>query len=316
MQPNKREQLPPLNNLRVFEVVARHLSISRAANELNVTPGAVSRQLAALESFLGTQLFSRKHRDLILTEKGQDYYEDISKSLSQIQSSTKRLFSGRNQNQLKVRCYTTFSIRWLIPRLSSFLALHPKMEVVLTTSMDPVNYDQEDLDCAIRLGDGAWSDANVTRLVSNIILPVCSPSLLASGSIENPKDFSRYKLLDTISRPDDWNLWFNSIGMNVKLEDFSRLSYESSALCYSAAIEGHGIAMAQYFLVESELRNGKLVCPFPQFLNRESFTYYLLTPLGKNESQPAKDFRTWLLEEIRNCSDTPPPNPKSTANLV
>ena len=313
MQPNKREQLPPLNNLRVFEVVARHLSISRAANELNVTPGAVSRQLAALELFLGTQLFSRKHRDLILTEKGRDYYEDISKSLSQIQSSTKRLFSGRNQNQLKVRCYTTFSIRWLIPRLSSFLALHPKMEVVLTTSMDPVNFDQEDLDCAIRLGDGAWSDANVTRLVSNIILPVCSPSLIAGSSIENPQNFSRYKLLDTISRPDDWNLWFNNIGMNVKLEDFSRLSYESSALCYSAAIEGHGIAMAQYFLVESELRSGKLVCPFPQFLNRESFTYYLLTPLGKNESQPAKDFRTWLLEEIRNCSDTPPPNPKSSS---
>jgi len=306
MQPNKREQLPPLNNLRVFEVVARHLSISRAANELNVTPGAVSRQLAALESFLGTQLFSRKHRDLILTEKGREYYEDISKSLSEIQSSTKRLFSGRNQNQLKVRCYTTFSIRWLIPRLSSFLALHPKMEVVLTTSMDPVNFDQEDLDCAIRLGDGAWSDANVTRLVSNIILPVCSPSLLAGSSIASPQDFSRYKLLDTISRPDDWNLWFNSIGMNVKLEDFSCLSYESSALCYSAAIEGHGIAMAQYFLVESELRDGKLVCPFPQFLNRESFTYYLLTPLGKNESQQAKDFRTWLLEEIRNCSDAPP----------
>lgn len=306
MQPNKREQLPPLNNLRVFEVVARHLSISKAANELNVTPGAVSRQLAALESFVGTQLFSRKHRDLILTEKGREYYEDISKSLAEIQSSTKRLFSGRNQNQLKVRCYTTFSIRWLIPRLSSFLALHPKMEVVLTTSMDPVNFDQEDLDCAIRLGDGAWSDANVTRLVSNIILPVCSPSLLAGSSIKKPQDFSRYKLLDTISRPDDWNLWFNSIGMNVKLEDFSCLSYESSALCYSAAIEGHGIAMAQYFLVESELRNGKLVCPFPQFLNRESFTYYLLTPLGKNESQQAKDFRTWLLEEIRNCSDTPP----------
>jgi LysR family glycine cleavage system transcriptional activator len=306
MQPNKREQLPPLNNLRVFEVVARHLSISKAANELNVTPGAVSRQLAALESFVGTQLFSRKHRDLILTEKGREYYEDISKSLAEIQSSTKRLFSGRNQNQLKVRCYTTFSIRWLIPRLSSFLALHPKMEVVLTTSMDPVNFDQEDLDCAIRLGDGAWSDANVTRLVSNIILPVCSPSLLAGSSIKKPQDFSRYKLLDTISRPDDWNLWFNSIGMNVKLEDFSCLSYESSALCYSAAIEGHGIAMAQYFLVESELRNGKLVCPFPEFLNRESFTYYLLTPLGKNESQQAKDFRTWLLEEIRNCSDTPP----------
>ena len=106
MEPNKREQLPPLNNLRVFEVVARHLSISRAANELNVTPGAVSRQLTALESFVGVQLFSRKHRALVLTEKGREYYEDISKSLSEIQSSTKRLFSGHNQNQLKVRCYS------------------------------------------------------------------------------------------------------------------------------------------------------------------------------------------------------------------
>ncbi len=186
------------------------------------------------------------------------------------------------------------------------------MEVVLTTSMDPVNFDQEDLDCAIRLGNGAWSDANVTRLVSNIILPVCSPSLLADSSIEIPQNFSRYKLLDAIGRPDDWNLWFNSIGMSVKLEDFSRLSYESSALSYLAAIEGHGIAMAQYFLVESELREGKLICPFPRFLNRESFTYYLLTPLGKNESQQAKDFRTWLMEEIRSCSDTPPPILKSS----
>jgi LysR family glycine cleavage system transcriptional activator len=179
------------------------------------------------------------------------------------------------------------------------------MEVVLTTSMDSVNFDQEDLDCAIRLGDGTWSDANVTRLVSNIILPVCSPSLLESGPIEIPKNFSRYKLLDAIGRPEDWNLWFESIGLPVKLEDFSRLSYESSALSYLAAIEGHGIAMAQYFLVRDDIELGKLVRPVMQSHDCGDNTYYLVMPSNTQQNIHSRKFKEWILREIEGSKDRP-----------
>jgi len=305
MHIKKTDYLPPLNSLRTFEVVARHLSITKAANELNVTPGAVSRQVAALESFLDTKFFIRGHREIALTAKGKQYFEEISILFSEIKLATKKLRDTSSRSQLKIRCYTTFSIKWLIPRLSSFMALYPEVDVVVTTSLDPVNFNNEDLDCAIRLGNGNWNNVNSTKLMSNIILPVCSPDLIKNKTIKNPTDFKEFKLLHAIGRPDDWRLWFNSLDIYDGVESYSSINYESSSLAYSAAIAGHGIAIAQYFLIEKEIKSKELICPFPHYLNRNQFTYYLLIPNHKKESAHANNFREWLLGEIKNSPDKP-----------
>jgi LysR family glycine cleavage system transcriptional activator len=293
------ERLPPLNAVRAFEAAARHLSITQASIELNVTAGAVSRQIQQLEEFIGAPLLTRGHREISLTREGADYFKVITKSIRQIRDATQQLKGVGERKRLKVRAYTTFAMRWLIPRLSSFHATHPKVEVVLTTSLEMVNFRKEDLDCAIRLGDGNWPGANAYRLVSNILVPVCSPELLKSGAkLKKPADLRHFNLLHSIARADDWKHWLEARGVQDKVDPGSGLTYQSSAMVYSAAIEGHGIAMAQLFLVEDDLESGKLVRPFPEAVDMGGYTYYLLTPIDRKESAPMKQFRTWLLEQF------------------
>ena len=298
-------ELPPLNALKAFDSVARHESVSHAANELCVTPGAITKQIQHLESFLGVPLFIRRHRQIILNEQGKIFQRAVSKALLEIQNATNSIKGSAQNNTLKMRSYSTFSIRWLIPHAPKFLSANPEISLELTTSLDPVDFARDNIDCAIRLGSGDWPNATSTKLIDNVIVPVCSPEYLKGKKMKTPKDLLGCNLLHIKRRPNDWNLWFSGIGLSVDVMPQGMMC-ENSEIAYSAAKEGLGIAMAQYFLVESELTSGKLICPLPKFLNRENFTYYLLTPLGKNESQQAKDFRTWLLGEIRSCSDTPP----------
>jgi LysR family glycine cleavage system transcriptional activator len=285
--------------VRAFEAAARHLSITQASVELSVTPGAVSRQIQLLEEFIGRPLLARGHREISLTQEGEQYFKVVTRSIAEIRKITEQLKGVEERKRLKVRAYTTFAMRWLIPRLSSFHATHPKVEVVLTTSLEMVNFKKEDLDCAIRLGDGNWPGVNSYRLVSNILAPVCSPELLKSGSkLKKPADLRHFNLLHSIARPDDWKYWLEACGLQDKVDPGTGLTYQTSAMVYSAAVEGHGIAMAQLFLVEDDLQSGKLVRPFPQTVDMGNYTYYLLTPIERKESTPMKQFRTWLLDQF------------------
>jgi len=300
------DRLPPLNALRAFESAARHLSITQASNELNVTPGAVSRQVQLLEQYVGVSLLVRGHREISLTPEGAQYYRVVNKSIEKIREATQVLKGGDTRKPLKVRCYTTFAMRWLIPRLSTFHATHPKVKVILTTSLEMVNFKREDLDCAVRLGDGKWADVNSYRLVSNILVPVCSPSLAKLGpKLKKPTDLRHFNLLHSIARADDWKYWLESCGAADKVDAYSGLTYQSSAMVYSAALEGHGIAMAQLFLVEDDLKAGKLVRPFPESVDMGDYTYYLLTPSGRKETTHMKQFRLWLLEQFSTSPSIP-----------
>lgn len=300
------DRLPPLNAVRAFESAARHLSITLASIELNVTPGAVSRQVQLLEDFVGVPLLLRGHREISLTPAGAQYFRTVNKSIEQIREATQLIKGGDTRKPLKVRCYTTFAMRWLIPRLSSFHATHPKVRVVLTTSLEMVDFKREDLDCAVRLGDGKWSEVNSYRLVSNILAPVCSPVLGKSGPrLKKPLDLRHFNLLHSIARADDWKYWLEYCGIADKVDPYSGLTYQSSAMVYSAALEGHGVAMAQLFLVEDDLNSGKLVRPFTEIVDMGDYTYYLLTPSGRKESTPMKQFRIWLLDQFSSKSSVP-----------
>jgi LysR family glycine cleavage system transcriptional activator len=295
--------LPPLNAVRAFEAAARHLSISKAADELSVTPGAVSRQIQLLEDFLGAPLLQRGHRSIALTRAGADYFRAATKAIDVLREATQRAARRAKRKRLQVRAYTTFAMRWLIPRLSGFQSAHPDVEALLTASLDEVDFRREDLDAAIRLGDGRWAGCRSDRLVDNLLSPVASPRLLAAGpKLRKPSDVRHHTLLHSIARPDDWAYWLEATGAADVVDPRAGMTYQSSAMAYAAAIEGQGLAMAQLFLVEDDLRERRLVRPFKQVVDRGDYTYYLVTPNHRAESAPTKQFRAWLLEQFAAAS--------------
>jgi LysR family glycine cleavage system transcriptional activator len=300
------DRLPPLNALRAFEAAARHLSITVAADELHVTPGAVSRQIRMLEEVLGIQLLHRGHRQITLTRPGEDYYRAVTRAMDALREATLRLTKRARRKQLKVRAYTTFAMRWLIPRLSSFHVANPGIEVLLTASLEPVDFRKEDIDGAIRLGDGKWSGVNAYRLVSNVLLPVCSPALLAASAtkVKKPADLQHQTLLHSIARADDWRYWLEAAGVDKQVDARGGMTYQSSAMAYAAAAEGQGFAIAQRFLVEADLQAGKLVAPFRQTVDMGDFTYYLMTPADRKESPSMATFRQWMLEQFQASEPT------------
>lgn len=297
------DRLPPLNAIRAFEAAARHLSISDAALELNVTAGAVSRQIRGLEETLGLALFVRGHRQIALTPQGAEYFKAVTKALDELKDATRRLKRKHQRRPLKIRAYTTFAIRWLIPRLAAFRAEHPEIEVLIKASLDPVDFRKEDIDGAIRLGDGVWQGAHVDRLVANELVAVCSPALVkAAPRLRRPADLARTTLLHSIARPDDWAAWLNHAGVSDRIDARSGMSYESSAMVYAAAIEGLGVGMAQRFLVEDDLRAGRLVMPFDVTLDMGDHTYYLLTAAHRDSSPAMATFRQWLLNQFAQAA--------------
>ena len=280
--------------MRAFEAAGRLSSIRRAAAELHVTPAAISRQVKVLEAYLGIQLFSRGNRAVTLTPAGQQYLSEISTHVAAIRRATGKLIEARGRRVLHIRAYTTFAMRWLIPRLSSFHSSHPEVEVSLTTSLDWVDFDREHVDAAMRLGTGDWAGVHADRLVANELVPVCSPALVASAAMPLKPDYLRKQvLLHSLARPDDWANWLHAAKV-IDLDCYSGLKYESSVLAYQAAIEGHGFAIAQRVLVDSDLQSDRLVAPFDLTLDMGRNTYYLVFPTSRLPSPELTLFRHWL----------------------
>lgn len=287
-------RFPPLNPLRAFEVAGRLKSIRNAAKELHVTPGAVSRQVHILEQHLGVPLFKRLPRSIMLTEAGERYLEEISRHLLGIQDATERLTGRKGRHILHVRAYITFAMRWLIPRLASFHARHSHVEVRLTASLEAVDFERENVDGAIRLGDPEWHGCCRDRLVENELVPVCSPAYLAHRG-DAPMDLSHDILLHSLARPGDWEHWLRSTG--ARSASSTNQIYQSSVLAYEAALQGLGMAIAQRVLVEDDIASGRLVCPFHQSLNMGSHTYYLIYPMNRLRNPAFRLFRDWIVEE-------------------
>ena len=297
-------ELPPLNALKAFDSVARHESVSHAANELCVTPGAITKQIQHLESFLGVPLFIRRHRQIILNEQGKIFQRAVSKALLEIQTATNNIKGSAQNSTLKIRSYTTFSIRWLIPHAPKFLSANPEISLELTTSLDPVDFARDNIDCAIRLGSGDWPNATSTKLIDNVIVPVCSPQYLKGKKMKTPKDLLACNLLHIKRRPNDWNLWFSGIGLSVDSIPQGMMC-ENSEIAYSAAKEGLGIAMAQYFLVRDDIELGKLVRPVMQSHDCGDSTYYLVMPSNTQQNIHSRKFKEWILSEIEGSKDRP-----------
>lgn len=286
----RRDLLPPLNPARAFEATGRLLSISKAADELCVTPAAVSRQVRALENYLGAPLFLRVRGGLELTPAGARYLSDLMPLFAALREATQAVAgSSRGRDTLRIRSPATFAVRWLIPRLAGFHQLHKDVDVQVMTSFAPLDFQREDIDAGIQLGDGRWPGMRTLQLVRNELVPVAAPAV----RLTNKKQLAAQTLLHSMARPDDWMLWLRAAG----LRDVSHthgMKYETSLLAYQAAIEGHGVAIAQKALIEKELADRTLLAPLGLALDREDYTYYFAWPTGKPQSRALRVFRDWL----------------------
>ncbi|MDA1099933.1 MAG: transcriptional regulator GcvA [Proteobacteria bacterium] len=287
--------IPSTNALLSFRAAARHLSFLQAAQERNVTPGAISRQIQALEALLGARLFRRRHKRVELTPQGRDYLAEITTPLDHLAAATARLQGERDSGAISIRAYPTFAIRWLLPRWGRFYDRHPEVDVRLTTSLNPVDFDRDDDDLAILvLADGRQpSGVQSRKLMSVDTFPVCSPAL--AESIRLPDDLSRQTLLHSAPRPIDWRRWLTAAGL-PGLNGARDLRFESLNLAMQAAIEGIGVAIGIGALLQDDLQTGRLVRLFG-IERRSDHPFQIVYPTGKARDPRLIAFRDWLLEE-------------------
>lgn len=289
-------RLPPLNALRAFEASARHLSFTRAAEELFVTQAAISHQIKALEEHLGLKLFMRKNRALLLTEEGQSYFLDIKDIFTSLKDATDRLLARGAKGAITVSLQPSFAIQWLVPRLIDFSNMHPEIDVRIKAVDDDENHLSEDVDVAIYYGRGNWPNVNVHKLHTEYLIPVCSPMLLQGKKpLARIEDLAQHTLLHDSSRRD-WKRWFKEAEIkNANVNHGPVFSHSSMVL--QAAIHGQGIALGHNILSKPDIEAGRLICPFNQVLvSRNAF--YIVCREHQLELGKIAAFRDWVLDKV------------------
>lgn len=286
------KDLPPLLALRAFEAVARHLSFIKAANELSVTQSALSHQVHKLEQHLGKPLFIRRTRAIDLTADGQRYYADIRPALDTLAAATRAQKTTPATTVLRVGLLASFATLWLAPRLAGFLNRYPHIQVELLPAIQLANVAAAEVDLAIRYGKGDWPDVHATRLMPEVISPVCSPAFKA-GQLHNGA-----LLMATSHRPFEWTDW--CAHYHVDLEHHPRVMLHDYNIVVEAAVAGQGIAMGRHRLIERKLQEGSLVEAFDRPPYHSEIGYWLIAPKGP-ASDAAECFSQWLRDACRNA---------------
>ncbi|EYU13998.1 MULTISPECIES: transcriptional regulator GcvA [Photorhabdus] len=290
------KRLPPLNALRVFDAAARHLSFTKAAEELFVTQAAVSHQMKSLEDFLGLKLFRRRNRSLLLTEEGQSYYLDIKEIFTAINEATRKLQARSAKGALTVSLSPSFAIQWLVPRLSSFNLAYPGIDVRIQAVDREEDKLADDVDVAIFYGRGNWPGLRTDRLYAEYLLPVCSPSLLTGENpLKTPADLARHMLLHDSSRRD-WQAYVRQLDMQQQINVQQGPIFSHSAMVIQAAVHGQGIALANNVMARTEIDAGRLVCPFNDVLVSKN-AFYLVCHDSQAELGKIAAFRQWVLAQ-------------------
>jgi LysR family transcriptional regulator, regulator of gene expression of beta-lactamase len=279
----------PLNALRAFEASARHLSFTRAAEELHVTQAAVSHQVKALEARLGVKLFRRLPRSLLLTEEGQILLPELRDAFDRIAAALERVKETSGRGPIAVSLVATFALSWLVPRLPRFHAAHPDIELRLTTHNNrPVDFARDPVDMAVRYGYGV---PHAEKLFDYRLTPLCSPRI--AGRLKEPCDLEGLPLLCTGDR-GDWPLWLRAAGL-PPLPTGGTI-FDSTRVMIEAAMEGVGVAIGSPYLFAGEIAQGDLVQPFALTVPNGR-AYWLLLREGRAAAPPIQAFRDWLLAE-------------------
>jgi LysR family transcriptional regulator, glycine cleavage system transcriptional activator len=296
----KRNAMPPLDLLVGFESAARHLSFTKAGEELFLTQSAVSRQIKELEDQLGVALFQRRHRGLALTEAGQQFYAASAQVLTTMRAATERLRAQTGKRSVSVTTTHSFAALWLIPRLAGFTRAHPGVDVRITAETRVQDLDRDGLDIAIRHGPASLAGPNAVRLMGEKVFPVCSPALVRDKKrpLKEPQDLRNHVLLQ-YDDPDGrhpwlhWKTWLE-VERIAELRPAGTLSFSGYEQIIPAAVAGHGVALGRSPLVKDLLASRELVAPFRSTAD-PARAYYAI--LSKRASSEAADFLAWLKEE-------------------
>jgi LysR family glycine cleavage system transcriptional activator len=299
---------PPMQALRAFEAAARLQSLTRAAESLHLTHGAISHQIKALEASIGVRLVERAGRGIRVTEEGARLATRVRAALAEIADAVREAADRRNPRLLRVSVTPSFAARWLLPRLGSFIAQHRDIDLDVRSSMALVDFRRDDTDVAIRHGFGTWPDVSAELLMGDSYFPVCSPRLARLPRV--PGDLAKHTLL----RADDeaWKPWFEAVGLDWP-EPSRGPIFNDSALMLQACAEGQGVALARRSLLGNDVRNGLLVRLFDIDVPAAR-RYYLVYPPRLAESPKLALFRTWLTSEIAKDEGAVRP-PKATRGL-
>ena len=298
MEYSSHARLPPLTALRAFESAARNKSFTKAAQELFLTQSAISRHVRNLESLFGLPLFYRTHRAVELTPDGEAYMREVVDAFAKIELATRKLKVSGRQNILNIQVFSTFAMHWLIPRLGKFQHINPEIDVRLTASIAPLDFEHSDIHASIRaINDLPADDIRADKLFDYRLIAVAGPAASVPRlGLREPRDLRTATLLHSLARPEDWGVWLRAVGAEeVSLERGMR--FESSAMAYLAARQGMGIAIAQSFLVEEDIRSGALAQVFPHEVPSER-RYYLLSSPRHVGDVSLELFRDWLLAEL------------------
>jgi LysR family transcriptional regulator, glycine cleavage system transcriptional activator len=287
--------LPPLNALKAFEAAARYESFTRAAEELHVTQGAVSHQVKALELELGLKLFNRERQRLVITEAGRDYLDVVREAFDRIAVGTERLLQRQNSGVLTVSTSPNFAAKWLVHRLQRFAVAYPTIDLRVSASLHHIDFAREDVDLAIRHGDGKAQGLHMTRLCTEQLIVVCSPKLQSGkNALRTPADIAKHTLLHINDR-SDWARWCGAA--DLKNADVSRGPIVNQAsMALDAAVDGQGIALARSALAARDLIAGRLVQPFALALS-VPYAYWIVCPRATAKLPKITLFREWLITE-------------------
>ena len=301
-------RLPPLNSLRAFEAAARHLSFTKAAGELHVTPAAISHQIKALEEYCGAVLFHRLTRSLALTETAQAALPALRQAFDKLAEAAERLTPAVDSGVLTVSVAPSFAGKWLLPRLERFREAHPGFDIRIDATDGLVSFDTDGVDIALRYGRGDYPGLVSDCLMAEAVFPVCSPSLMiGERAIRSPADLALHTLVHVTwqtaeAEAPNWRMWLKAAGIEtIDAERGPRFNMDSMAV--QAAIEGQGVALANGALVAADLAAGRLVRPFPPTTDETTmFCYYVVYPETHHQDLKVRAFRDWVVAEAAGAS--------------
>jgi LysR family transcriptional regulator, glycine cleavage system transcriptional activator len=295
MEHVQRRLLPSTAAMTAFDAVARLGSFSAAAAALDLTPGAISRQVDLLEAQLGVKLVLRTNKGISLTGKGQRYAESAKEIIKTMRLMSLEAMASNTSSTLRLAILPTFGTRWLLPRMPEFLKENPGITVNFATRIGKVDFEEERLDAAIHVGEPDWAGCQFKFLMRETVAPVCSPDFLAENPIKSPDMLLKMPLLEMASRPNAWHHWFASLGIEASYREGMR--FEQFMHVSQACSAGLGVALMPLFLIAAELANGQLARAFDWSVESPS-AYYFAVPSGKLAEPQVARFSDWLSREV------------------
>ena len=303
------QKLPPLKSLRAFEAAARHLSFAQAAEELFVTPGAISQQIRVLEQHLGVELFRRQHRRVLLTDAGQSLLPGVRQGFQLLGSAVDDVQSMKSDRPVTISAAPSFASKWLVPRLGDLHRRYPELDIRLDTSMEVIDLNRSDIDIGIRFGAGDYPGLHVDLLICEEVFPVCSPTLInPDHPLNEPGDIIHYPLLhyatgslDLGAGWPDWQMWLKAAGVDYEGIHHG-FTIDQQQMLIQAALESQGIALVGSVSVMDDLKSGRLIRPF-ELTFPVGFSYYFVTTEAKAGWPQISAVREWMLEQAADYVD-------------